>query len=207
MTPLGRPPLTRGVFSYEDPVVALPAQVTLDTSFAASALISGEDGHDASRTYLARLIAEGSVIYFSRLLELELREVAFKTPLVETYRGRWRRHRHDGRSMPRARKLLQQTMDSWAEILDAADHLAIEVDEIADRVDDLMCRDGLSSYDAVHAATALYTATAGSPAAIVTRDLDYALAPEAELTVYTNEGRVRRSRSTRSRAQVVSHRQ
>ena len=60
-----------------------------------------------------------TVIYFSRLLELELAEAAFKIALVEKYGDKaWKRKRSDGRVRRRAGRLSSKLMQSWGEILD-----------------------------------------------------------------------------------------
>jgi len=52
---------------------------------------------------------------------------------------------------------------------------------------------GLSSYDAVHAATAV----AASSEAIVTLDTGFALLPSAELAIYTDRSRLAACRTKR----------
>jgi len=108
--PPGRRPLSRRVFSFEAAELILPSEVTLDTSFVVNALFAGEPLHEAARGFLERLAEARSVLVFNELLELELRETAFKIPLVERFPKDWKRRRHDGRSLGRARRLVQQTM-------------------------------------------------------------------------------------------------
>jgi predicted nucleic acid-binding protein len=134
---------------------------------------------------------------FNTLLELELREIAFRIPLVERFPRDWRRRRHDGRSLRRARRLVQQTMSSWRELLSAFAYLEVGVEEVIGAVEELMGSFGFSSNDAIHAATAEYTGAR----TIVTTDAGFALVPESRLVIYTNSGRVRGCRGMRRRLQ------
>ena len=120
------------------------------------------------------------------MLELELRETAFRLPLIERFGRQWKRRRHDGRSLRRARRLVADAMTAWQELLEAFRYLPVEVGEILDRVDDLMGSFGLSSIDAAMVATAEY---ADAPT-LVTTDAGFAAVPESRLTIYTNASRV-----------------
>jgi predicted nucleic acid-binding protein len=197
---LGRPALPRGVFSFETPDCATPELLTLDSSFVVSALLSGEDHHAAARSYLERLADNDTVLVFNHLLELELREVAFRAPLIEAFPKDWRRRRHDGRTLRRARRLIDGTMSAWEELLTAFGHAIVQVDAVYDRVPELMDRYGLQSYDAVHAATAEIYGTGE----IVTTDVGFASMPEKRLTLYVNTGRMGRCRTLRARRRSVS---
>ncbi len=65
----------------------LPAEVTLDTSFIVNALIEGEPHHDSARAFMEQLAEARTTLAFNTLLELELREIAFRIPLVERFSG------------------------------------------------------------------------------------------------------------------------
>lgn len=191
----GRPALPRGVFSFEVSDSPTPELVTLDSSFAVNALLSAEDHHAAARAYLERLADSDTFLVFNHLLELELREVAFRAPLIEAFPKDWRRRRHDRRTLRRARRLIKSTMSAWEELLTAFGHAIVQVDAVYDRVPDLMDRYGLQSYDAVHAATAEMYGTGE----IVTTDVGFAAVPEDRLTLYVNTGRMGRCRALRAR--------
>jgi predicted nucleic acid-binding protein len=193
--PLGRRPLSRGVISFEAAQLILPSEVTLDTSFVVNALFQGEPHHESARRFLERLAEARSLFVFNQLLELELRETAFKIPLVERFPADWRRRRHDGRSLRRARRMVQETMDAWDDLLSAFTYLEVQVGEVMARVEELMGRFGLSSYDAIHAATAEYA----SAPTLVTTDVGFASVSEGRLTIYTNASRVGPCRRMRPR--------
>jgi predicted nucleic acid-binding protein len=169
--------------------------VTLDSSFAVNALLSGEAHHEAARDYLVRLADNDSFLVYSHLLELELREVAFRAPLIEKHPKDWRRRRHDGRSLRRARRLVAGTMEAWEELLTAFGHATVQVDAVFERVPELMDRYGLASYDAVHAATAEMFGASH----LITTDAGFAAVPASRLSVYVNGGRLSSCRRRRAR--------
>lgn len=173
----------------------MPSEITLDTSFVVNALVAGEPHHDTASAFLEQLTAARSILVFNELLELEVRETAFKIPLVERFPKTWRRRRHDGRSLLRARRLVQGTMDAWDDLLSAFTYLEVQVGEVMGRVEELMGAFSLSSYDAVHVATGEY---AGATT-LVTTDVGFASVPEARLTIYTNASRVGPCRRIRAR--------
>ncbi len=192
----GRPPHPRGVYSFDSADVAVPGVVVLDTSFVVNALDADEKHHPAAQQWLSRASAEGALLVFNRLLELELLDVAYKLPLKRQFGGRWRTRRHDGRSLRRSRRLAAETMGAWADLLDAFDHLVVEVHEVAGRVEAYMSAHALASYDAVHAATAeLYGADA-----VVTADTDFARVPRAVFTVLIDPAHVTPCRQIRASA-------
>lgn len=191
----GRPPHPHNVFSFESPDCPIPEVATLDSSFAANALLSAEPNHEAARGFLESLAAHGTQIVFNRLLELELREVAFRYPLIQAYPRDWKRRRHDGRTLRRARTLIEKTMGAWQELLSAFTYAVVPVDSVYAAVPDLMDRYGLQSYDAVHAATA---ARYGG-GVIVTTDAGFANVPEDRLVIYVNSGRLPWCRRVRAR--------
>src|SRR4051794_10643175 len=118
MPPVGRPPLARGVYSYEDAARPCPVEALVDTSFIVEAVIKTQPGHQASQAYLARLLAAGTTLYFNRLLEMELAETAFQIALREQYGSkRWKQARYDGRARRRAGRLMEQAQDAWEDVL------------------------------------------------------------------------------------------
>ncbi|HZA41387.1 MAG TPA: type II toxin-antitoxin system VapC family toxin [Actinomycetota bacterium] len=184
--PPGRRPLSHRIFSFEAAELILPSEITLDTSFVVNALFVGEALHEPARGFLQRLAEARSILVFNELLELEVRETAFRIPLVERFPDDWRRRRHDGRSLRRAHRLVRGIMDAWEDLLSAFTYLEVQVAEVMDRVEELMGTFGLSSYDAVHVATGEY---AGART-LVTTDAGFASVPETRLTIYTNASRV-----------------
>ena len=70
----------------------------------------------------------------------------------------------------------------------------VEVHEIIGAVPALMADHGLSSYDAVHAASAIESGVG----AIVTLDVGFASVPERALCLYVDASRVTRCRQIRS---------
>lgn len=169
--------------------------MALDSSFAVNALLSGEDHHGAARQYLEALAVNGTELVFSHLLELELREVAFRYPLKQAHGKDWLRRRHDGRTLRMARRLIARTMGAWDELLTAFTYAIVPVDTVYARVPELMDRHGLQSYDAVHAATA----EAYGGGTIVTTDAGFASVPASRLTVHVNSGRLGWCRQVRAR--------
>lgn len=195
---VGRPPLTREVYNFEDAALAIPAEVVLDTSFVVSALNVSEPKHRECVAFLQRLTDEQSLLVYNRLLEIELAEVAFKLAVKERHGNRgWPSKRSDGRVRRRAGRIMKNFRASWADIVDTRPSLCIQVDEVAGDVPDAMHEWGLGSYDAVHAATAIYAATS-----LVTLDAGFGAVPAPQLAVYTDRSRVsscRRRRGGRAR--------
>jgi predicted nucleic acid-binding protein len=193
VAPRGRVPGARGVFELEQASLFVPAEVVLDTSFVAHALITSQPHHETCSAYLTRLAEDGSRIWFNRLLELELREVAFRIGLIERHGKRWSKYRHDGRARRHAAALLADVEQSWSRVLDATRWARIELHEVSDAVSPLMRAFGLSSYDAVHAATAI----AADVSNLATLDTGFAAIPARQLQIHTDRGRARRCRELR----------
>jgi predicted nucleic acid-binding protein len=76
----------------------------------------------------------------------------------------------------------------------------VELDEVSDDVSGIMRRHGLRSYDAVHAATALYAQVP----AMLTVDTGFASMPQTSLSIYTNASRVTVCRALRNRRSVTA---
>ncbi len=113
----GRPARTRGVYAIEDPGLVLPATVALDTSFMVRALIETESLHASCRGFLERVIESGTTVVTSELLPVELAEASFGIALKERWGRDWRRHRADGRSRRRARRLLADVSARYESVL------------------------------------------------------------------------------------------
>jgi len=182
----GRPQLPRGVFSIEATTLVPPQDLVVDTSFVVDALISAQPNHVICHRFVERLAAVGATLYFNRLLETELVEVAFRLALKERFGKEWMRRRHDGRSRKRVGRLMGQVQAAWEETLASFSFVRVELHEVTDAMPEMMRRYGLGSHDAIHAATSLY---AGVPR-IATLDTGFASLPASTLTIYTNPARV-----------------
>jgi predicted nucleic acid-binding protein len=194
----GRPPQPRGVLAFDAPGWKPPEAVVLDTNVVAEALLSNQPEHTACRAVLRRLAAEGTTVVFSRLLEIELWEVAFNLALRERHPRKNLRHvRYDNRIRPRAARLLSQAHKAWEQdVLGQLVWLRVEIDEVAAAVPQIMQRYGFQSYDAVHAATLL----TGGLVDFVTRDGGFAALPPDLATLHTTQARLAGTRSRRRRA-------
>ncbi len=114
----GRPPSSRGVYSFEEQL-ALPHELVLDTSFVVEALLPHEPLHDVCAEALARMVDEETVVFFNRLLELELIEATYELALVERFGSKgWRRRRLDGRARRRANTLSRAMLDASGQLLE-----------------------------------------------------------------------------------------
>ena len=195
MPPIGRPPLVRGVYSFEA-VAEPPSELVLDTSFVVDALYTSQPLHAACQTFLVEVAGARSTVFFNRLLEAELWEATFQIALKERHPKDWRRYRSDGRARRRAERLLEQVETAWAAVLGTLDWVCIELDEVSDWVPDVMSSWGLASYDAVHAATVLF---ANAPA-LVTLDRHFGFVPEREFDLYVDAAAVRACRDRRRKS-------
>lgn len=193
----GRPPLPRGVLAFDAPEWQPPKVVLLDTNVVAEALLANQPEHTACLAVLERLGAEGTTVMFSRLLEIELWEVAFNLALRERHPRRDVRHvRYDNRVRPRAARLLGQAHKAWERMLDSLTWSRVEIDDVASDVPRLMQDYGLQSYDAVHAATLM----ASKATDFVTRDGGFAVLPPDVATLHTTQARLAGTRARRRRA-------
>jgi predicted nucleic acid-binding protein len=167
----------------------------LDTSFVAEALLPREPLHMACQQLLLRIVEDGTVVCFNRLLEVELYEVTYKLALKERYRNRWQDHRLDGRARRRANRLSQAMLHAWQELLGAMNYAVVELNEVTNQIPGIMGSYGLSSYDAIHAATAFYFGIDN----MVSLDSGFSAVPASKLILYTNTARVGRCRRLRGR--------
>lgn len=191
----GRPPSPRGVYSFEDPTLLPPGELALDTSFVVHALVPRQVLHPQCRGFLERVSESDGTVFFNRLLEVELAEALFKIAVKEQHGNKgWPTKRLDGRVRRRAGRLMEEAFEAWNEVLDAVNWARIELHEVAEAVPSLMRDFGLSSNDAVHAAT---TEFAGA-AALVTTDSDFAAVPADRLVLLTPASLVGATRRKRT---------
>lgn len=191
--PRGRPIATRGVFALEDHALVLPAAVGLDTSVVVEALIETQPLHDVCAAFLERLVEADTTFVTSDLLEVELSEAAFAIAPKERWGRDWRRHRTDGRTRRRGRRLLAEVTSRYDLLLSSATHVRVPVGRVARSAAALMTDHGLASYDAVHAASAV----AADAEAMVTTDTGFALLPSGLLQIYTDRSRLAACRRKR----------
>ncbi len=193
MPPAGRPPLSRNIYSLESPTLLVPALALLDTSFVVEALIPSQPAHEACEAFLNRLAQQPSTICFNNLLEMELAEVVFRIALIDRFgRNGWKTARRDGRARRRARRLMEDALEAWEDVLAAFSYVRVGLEEVERAVPRLMSTFGLKSYDAVHAATAMYI----DVEAIVALDSDFAALPSS-IALYTTPGRMATCRERR----------
>jgi predicted nucleic acid-binding protein len=197
MSPTGgrRPVVTRGVFAIEEQQLVLPDPIALDTSFVVEALLSTQPLHGVCDAFLTRIFNSGVTVVTSDLLAVELAETAFAIAMKERWRGKWRAHRTDGRSRPRAARLLNHTVTRYEALLSSMNQLPIPIRRVMADARTLMTDYGIASYDAIHAASAIATGAK----AMVTLDTGFALLPATELTVYTDRSRLASCRKKRGR--------
>ncbi len=193
--PDGRRPVPHNLFAIEDKQIVLPDPIALDTSFVVEALLATQPLHGVCDVFLTRIADSDVTVVTSDLLAVELAEATFAHALKERWRGKWRAHRTDGRSRPRAARLMNDTISRYEALLAPIDHFPVPLGDITTAAIKLMADHGLASYDAAHAATAL----AAGAQAIVTLDTGFALLPASQLTVYTDRSRLASCRKKRPR--------
>jgi predicted nucleic acid-binding protein len=185
MPPVGRPPTHRGVHPFAGMLLP-PDELVLETSFVVDALISSQPRHAECRAFLEAIALAGSRVIFNRFIETELWEVAYQIALKELHpKVSHRKVRLDRRTLKRARTLRNEVETAWEEALTTLDWLVVELDEVVDHVPALMGY-GLTSYDAVHAATAVYA----DVRPFVTLDFHFASVPPSSLELWVSSGRV-----------------
>jgi predicted nucleic acid-binding protein len=191
----GRQPVPHNVFAIEDQRLVLPDAVALDTSFVVEALIATEPLHAVCNAFLTRIDESGTSVITNALLRAELAEASFANAMKERWRGKWRPHRTDGRSRPRAARLMNNTLARYDELLKSLPHVSVPLEQVADSAAQIMTKYGLASYDAIHAAT---TIAAGADT-MVTTDTGFGLMPASLLTIYTERSRLASCRRNRPR--------
>jgi predicted nucleic acid-binding protein len=173
-----------------------PEAIVIDTSLVVDALWPAQRHHQECAAFLARMAEINSVLVFSRLLEVELAETAFRLALKERYGNKgWKQARHDRRARERANRLMQRVLGAWEELLSGVRSASVSLDDVAEQVPTLMRQFGLASYDAAHAATAFHLGVSE----FATLDAGFAAVPASRLTLYVNESRVAHCRRIRGR--------
>lgn len=186
---------TRAVYPLDEPTLTLPREVVLDTSFVVDALLPGQPRHEECLGFLERLGEHGIVVHYNRLLEVELLEATYRLVLKERYgKAQWRRRRLDGRARRRASRLADGLLDAWNAVLRALNHSVVELGDVVDAIPWLMARHGLSSYDAVHLATAFRLRIRS----MVTLDTGFATVPASHLELFVSARQVPRCRGIRA---------
>ena len=191
-------PLTRAVHAFDDDLnkAVSMEDAVLDTSFVVDAMVDGEPRHHDALRYLEILAAAGTTLYLSRLLEIELVEAAYKLSMREHFGSvqRAASMRHDGRALRRANRMVDEIEAAW---LASRAKFTFEIVEPHDvvAVARPLLRRGLSSYDAIHAATAIWL---GVPN-IVTCDAGFGAVREQDLEILTHSSVVTRTRALRAR--------
>jgi len=170
-----------------------PTAVGLDTSFVVEALIESQPLHIVCAAFLERLVEVDTTFVTSDLLEIELSEAAFAIALKERWGRDWRRHRSDGRTRRRGRRLLADVIARYELLFSSTTHVPVPLGRVARAAAVLMTDHGLASYDAVHAASAV----AAGAEAMVTTDTGFALLPSRLLQIYTDRSRLAACRRKR----------
>lgn len=101
----GRPPLPRGIESFEPEGWQPPEALLLDTTIVVEALLPSQPHHAGCLAFFNKIGASSSTLIFNRLLETELSEVLFNIALKERHGKGWRTARYDGRARRRAGRL------------------------------------------------------------------------------------------------------
>jgi predicted nucleic acid-binding protein len=167
--------------------------VVLDTSFVVDALIPTQARHPECQAFLRTVGDSRATVVFNRFLEPELWEAAYKIALKELHpKKRAREVRHDRRTLHRARGLRDEVEDAWHRALRTFDWVVVDLAEVETWVPAMMGH-GLTSYDAIHAATAIHA----DVRALVTLDYHFALVPARELQLWVPSSRVRPCRERR----------
>lgn len=182
------------VVAFDDPRWEPPEAIVIDTNVVAEMMLPDEPEQAVCDAMLRRLADAGSMVVFSRLLEMELWEVVFNHALRRTLPRADRRLRRFERNSRRAAiQALDRATRLWEELLDDLTWDCVELHEVADAVPDLMRAYGLQSYDAVHAATLL----ASGVTDMVTRDAGFAVLLPEDATLHTTRRRLSRTRARR----------
>jgi len=95
--------------------------------------------------FLKRIFDSGVTVVTSELLRLELAETAFANAMKERWAGKWRAHRTDGRSRPRAGRRMNDTISRYQALLAPVDHIPVPPGDITTVAIDFMTKYGLAS--------------------------------------------------------------
>jgi predicted nucleic acid-binding protein len=182
----GRPPLPRGIRSFEAPDWQPPEAILLDTTIVVDALLPAQKNHQACVAFFDAVAQSECTLVFNRLLETELCEVLFNIAGREQHGKDWKRARYDGRVRRRANRLLEEGLRAWAELLEVVTWTRLELSEVSDVAPILMGKYGFRSYDAVHAASLVVAEVAD----VATLDHGFTVLPEAEAMIHTTQARV-----------------
>ncbi len=184
------------MLAFDDPAWSPPKAVLLDTSVVVEALLPSQPEHAACADVMRRLADARSRVIFSRLLEIELWEVAFNIALRERHPRKDLRHvRYDNRIRPRAARLLRQAEIAWESLRDTLTSSCVEIHRAAPGAPKLMRDYGLQSYDAVHTSTLIVAGLTD----FITRDVGFAAVPPSIATLHTTHARLARARARRRR--------
>ena len=193
MPPARGPSDTHNVYSFEGTLVP-PDQLVLETSFVVDALIPSQARHAECEGFLENIGRARSKVFVNRFLELELWEAAYRIALREHHpKKRPRDARSSGAVLRRAKTLREEADAAWHDALSVLERVVVDLAEVQERVPSLM-RHGLTSYDAVHAATAEHA----DVRPFVTLDYHFAAVPESELQLWVPTSRVRPCRERRN---------
>ena len=183
----------RGVHTFEGMLLP-PPELVLETSFIVDALIPSQARHPECRTFLNSIAGAESRVFFNHLLAAELWEAAYRITLKERHpKRRAAEVRRDRRTLRRAKTRRAEIEKAWHEALTSLDWVAIELSEVERWLPQMMAY-GLTSFDAVHAASSAY---AGVPP-LVTLDYHFSFVPERRLELYVPSNRVQACRRRRA---------
>lgn len=158
-------------------------------------MLSGQPYYRECSAALISLAEEGTELVYSQLLELELLEAAHQVALRDRYGKKdWKRARVDGRARRKASRLAEEALEAWSDIVEAVPTRRIEIHDVVAEVPDLMRRRALKSYDAIHAATALYAGARD----LYALDSEFARIPAGQLRLFTVSSKVSRMRAIRA---------
>lgn len=191
--PRGRPPRTRGVYSFEDDDWAPPEYLVLDTSVVIEAVLKTQPHHAACLKLIERLAGAQTRVLVSDMIVPEFAEGVYKIVLRERHAGRWRTYWTDGRARRRATRLYEAAWDGWQEMLDTLAWGSVPLSEASKWVGAMMSAFGLHSYDAAHAGAAL----AAGAEDLATLDTGFGRVMESVLSIHTVSAKVSRTRKLR----------
>jgi predicted nucleic acid-binding protein len=174
-------------------MVVPPPELVLETSFVVDALIPTQLRHPECWSFLGSIANAESKVYFNHLLAPELWEAAYKITLKERHpKKRATEVRRDRRTLRRATARRDEIESAWREVLAALDWAGVELSEVQEWLPRMMAH-GLTSFDAVHAATSTYTGVRP----LVTLDYHFSFVPQRLLELYVPSNRVRPCRDRR----------